>query len=128
MKLDVIISKYIALRDKRDALSKKQKEDMAAIKAVMDRVEGVIMAAFHEAGVDSASCPAGTAFLSQRTSATVADRAQFLDWVMADPAERGVFLESRVSSTAVEQYRDMCDDIPPGINYRRDTHLRIRRS
>jgi hypothetical protein len=37
-------------------------------------------------------------------------------------------LERRASKSAVEQYRDTNDELPPGLNWREEITVNIRRS
>ena len=128
MKLDELVANYIKLRDKKSLLKKQYDEKVAKVDAVMDRMEAVILKTFQDSGIDSARTDAGTAYISTRTSATVASREEFLSWVLQDPDERSIFLENRVSKVAVEQFKAANDDLPPGINFRSEVTVGVRRA
>ena len=128
MKLDELVANYIKLRDKKSQLKKQYDEKVAKVDAVMDRMEAVILKTFQDSGIDSARTDAGTAYISTRTSATVASREEFLSWVLQDPDERSIFLENRVSKVAVEQFKAANDDLPPGINFRSEVTVGVRRA
>ena len=128
MKLDELVANYIKLRDKKSLLKKQYDEKVAKVDAVMDRMEAIILKTFQDSGIDSARTDAGTAYISTRTSATVGSREEFLSWVLQDPDERSIFLENRVSKAAVEQFKAANDDLPPGINFRSEVTVGVRRA
>ena len=128
MKLDELVANYIKLRDKKSLLKKQYDEKVAKVDAVMDRMEAIILKTFQDSGIDSARTDAGTAYISTRTSATVGSREECLSWVLQDPDERSIFLENRVSKVAVEQYKAANDDLPPGINFRSEVTVGVRRA
>lgn len=128
MKLDELIAKYIKLRDRKAQMKKAFEEEVGKVNAVMEKMEAIILKTFQETGQTSAKTEFGTAYTSARTSATVADRDAFMAWVMADPDERLMFLENRVSKTAVEQFKAANDDIPPGVNWSSEIVVGVRRA
>ena len=128
MKLDELVANYIKLRDKKSLLKKQYDERVAKVDAVMDKMEAIILKTFQDSGIDSARTDAGTAYISTRTSATVGSREEFLSWVLQDPDERSIFLENRVSKVAVEQFKAANDDLPPGINFRSEVTVGVRRA
>ena len=128
MKLDELVANYIKLRDKKSQLKKQYDEKVAKVDAVMDKMEAIILKTFQDSGIDSARTDAGTAYISTRTSATVGSREEFLSWVLQDPDERSIFLENRVSKVAVEQFKAANDDLPPGINFRSEITVGVRRA
>ena len=128
MKLDELVANYIKLRDKKSQLKKQYDEKVAKVVAVMDKMEAIILKTFQDSGIDSARTDAGTAYISTRTSATVGSREEFLSWVLQDPDERSIFLENRVSKVAVEQFKAANDDLPPGINFRSEVTVGVRRA
>ena len=128
MKLDELVANYIKLRDKKSQLKKQYDEKVAKVDAVMDKMEAIILKTFQDSGIDSARTDAGTAYISTRTSATVGSREEFLSWVLQDPDERSIFLENRVSKVAVEQFKAANDDLPPGIDFRSEVTVGVRRA
>ena len=128
MKLDELVANYIKLRDKKSQLKKQYDEKVAKVDAVMDKMEAIILKTFQDSGIDSARTDAGTAYISTRTSATVGSREEFLSWVLQDPDERSIFLENKVSKVAVEQFKAANDDLPPGINFRSEVTVGVRRA
>ena len=128
MKLDELVATYIKLRDKKSLLKKQYDEKVAKVDAVMDRMEAIILKTFQDSGIDSARTDAGTAYISTRTSATVGSREELFQWIQEDFDERSIFLENRVSKVAVEQYKAANDDLPPGVNFRSELVVGVRRA
>ena len=128
MKLDELVANYIKLRDKKSLLKKQYDEKVAKVDAVMDRMEAIILKTFQDSGIDSARTDAGTAYISTRTSATVGSREELFQWIQEDFEERSIFLENRVSKVAVEQFKAANDDLPPGVNFRSEVTVGVRRA
>ena len=128
MKLDELVANYIKLRDKKSQLKKQYDEKVAKVDAVMDKMEAIILKTFQDSGIDSARTDAGTAYISTRTSATVGSREELFQWIQEDFEERSIFLENRVSKVAVEQFKAANDDLPPGINFRSEVTVGVRRA
>lgn len=126
MRDDEIVQLYIALRDRRATRKAKYDADDADDKAKQEKLEGIMLHRMQESGSESIRTQFGTAFKSTRTSATVADRDMFLQFVRENEAWE--MLESRVNKTAVEQYRAANDEIPPGVNVRTEVTVNFRRS
>lgn len=124
--MDAMIEKYIQLRDAKDKLAAKYKTDAAKITEVMTRIEGFILESFTAQGVESARCNAGTAYKSVRTSATVADWDATLNFIRENEAWN--LLDHRVGKKAVEEYKEANGDIPPGLNWREEIIINVRRS
>lgn len=128
MKLDELVSQYITLRDRKSELKQHYDVKVRDLDQLLDRIEARLLETFEASGVDSVKTPAGTAYRSTRASVSVADRDSYFGWILQDPTERMVFLESRANKTAVEQFKAANDDLPPGLNWREERVVNIRRS
>lgn len=128
MKLDELVEKYIKLRDRRAKRKANFTAEDAADKLLQEKIEAVMMIKFTETGIESVKTANGTAYTSVRTSATVADRDTYFNWVLEDPVERMAFLEARANKTIVDQYRSANDEIPPGLNWSETREVNFRRS
>lgn len=125
MKLDEIVGRYVALRDKKEEIAKRQKDELRPYNDALDKIEAALLNYFNQSGSDSCKTPAGTAFTSTRTSDTVADRDIFFGWVFERNAVD--MLDSRCNKTAVEQYLESTGELPPGINRRVEKIVCIHR-
>lgn len=126
MKLDLIVERYVKLRDQRAQMKAAYEASVADITTGMNRLENAILATLNEQGAESFRTAHGTAYKSTSTSATVADWDSLLGFVREN--DRWDMLEKRVSKTAVDQFRAANDDLPPGINYRESVSVGVRRS
>lgn len=125
MKLDSMVEKYIALRDKKAAMKKAYELEAEKIDTLLSRVEGILLKHFEETGTESAKTAAGTAYKSERTSATVADWDMVLGFIQSN--EAWSMLDKRVNKTAVDEYRKANGDLPPGVNWRSEVVVNVRR-
>ena len=121
-----IVEKYIALRDKKSELKAAYDGSVKEIDTAMDRVELYLLKTMQELGLESMKTPFGTPYISVRTSATVADWPAALDFIRSN--EHWEMLERRVSKTFVDAYRKENDDLPPGVNYREERVVNVRRN
>lgn len=124
--VDEIVARYIALRDKKAEIKAKYDAEVEAIDAAMNRVENYLLKLMTELGVESIRTSAGTPYVSRRTSATVADWDTFLDWVQRNG--EWSMLERRANKTVVQSWRDEHNDLPPGLNWREERVVNIKRS
>lgn len=129
MKIDELVDKYIKLRDLKARLKAEFEEKVAPIDAAMDKVESVLLGALDNLGLESARGKdgTGTAYISMKTSASVADRDAYFAWVLDNPEERMIFIEARANKTAVEHYKDTNQELPPGVNWSATRTVNIRR-
>lgn len=126
MDITTLVEKYLKIRDKKAELKAKFTKDTEALDHALEVAENAILAFFNEHGMDSASCANGTAYKSTRTSATVADWDAALEFIKT--GERWEMLERRVSKAAVEAYVESEGDLPPGVNWKADVTINVRRS
>ena len=126
MKLNELVEKYIAIRDRKGKLKAEYEGKVAELDAVLDKIEAVLLKTFQETGMDSVKTEFGTAYRSTRMQASVADWDTFIAHVKEHDAYE--LLERRCSKSGVEQYRAANDDIPPGVNIRTEQVVNIRRS
>ena len=127
MKLSEAVSLYIQLRDQKAQMKAAFDEQVAPLQAKMDKLEAKLLEVFNQTGMDSVKTEFGTAYSTVRTTASVADRDTFMDYVKAN--EEWALLEVRVSKTAVEQFRSANDnELPPGVNIREERVVNVRRS
>lgn len=127
MKLSEAVSLYIQMRDKKAQMKADFEASVALLQEKMDMLEAKLLDVFNKTGMDSVKTEFGTAYATTRTTASVADRDAFMEYVKAN--EEWALLEVRTSKTAVEQYRAANDnELPPGVNLREERVVNIRRS
>lgn len=121
-----MIEKFVALRDKKAAIEKGHKDQLAPFNLVMGQLEAFILDDLNTLGGDSLRTAAGTAFKSVRTSATVKDWTLTFDFIRENDAWD--LLERRVSKTAVLETIEASGKPVPGVSVTQETTLNIRRS
>lgn len=126
MKLDELIGKYIAAREKKAELTAAYKEKTAKIDMVLDKIEAALLAQFATLGTDSVKTQHGTAYKSTKTSYQVADWDSTLEFIKQN--ELWHMLERRVAKAGVDAYKDETGAIPPGLNSRTEVTVNIRRT
>jgi len=124
---DVSLLKFfIALRDRRAERKAAYQADDEGDRHKQEKIETEFLRRFQDRGIDNVSARGvGTAYKSTRASATVADWDAFLEHVQENEAWE--MLERRVNKTAVEQFRDHNDDLPPGVNWSETQVINFRR-
>lgn len=126
MNLDDVVGKYIQLRDKKAQIKKEYSTKVEKIDEAMTAIENAILSTFDKmGGVQSIRTTHGTPYISLRESVTVADRDSYFDFVREN--EAWDMLESRANKTAVLQYKEEHDELPPGLNYRAERMINIKR-
>jgi len=123
--IDQLIDKYIRLRDRKGEIKEKYETAVAQIDDAMEKVENVILAHLNAHNVDSVAGETGTAFKQTVSSATVQDRDAFMGYVRGNDAWH--LLDARVNKTAVAEFRRDHEAIPPGVNWREEIVVRVRR-
>lgn len=121
-----LVEKYVSVRDRKKLLVDKHKEDVAKFDNVLEKIEGVLLQVFQAEGVDSCKTPAGTAYKTTRTSATVADWAEVFGFISR--TENWQMLDRKVNKLAVEAYKEEHNELPPGVNWREEVVINVRRS
>jgi hypothetical protein len=126
MKLSELVAKYIELRDAKASLKAEYDEKLAPIEEKLAKIEGKLLEVFHATGMESVKTEHGTAYMSTRTTVSVADRDAFMEFIKS--GDHWSMMEVRAAKTAVEQYKAANDDLPPGVNWKSEVVVNIRRS
>jgi len=124
--IEDLIDRYVKLRDRKAEMKAAYDLSVAKIDDAMEKVENYILGHLNQNGIDSVGSPAGTAFKQAMTSATVGDRDAFMAYVKANDAFN--LLDARANKTAVAEFKELNNDLPPGVNWREETVVRIRRA
>ena len=124
---EVLIAKFVQLRDARAANKKAFELADAGDKMKQEKIEAELLRRLNERGTDSTSSrTAGTAYRLVRTSCTVADwETFFTQFVQAN--EAWDFLERRANKTMVEAFRQEHGDLPPGLNWSETATIGVKR-
>ncbi len=124
-RIEDVVSKYIALRDKKAELDAAHKEKVASIDDALNRVEVYLLSRMQSMGVESVRTAAGTAYTSLKVSVSTADKDALIGF--AKDNDLWSSLDIKPNKTFVQQYRKEHDDLPPGVNLREERVVNIRR-
>lgn len=123
--LDTVVEKYIILRDRKAALKAKYEADVESIDKGLEKCETYFLAQMTKLGLDSLPTPHGVPYKSRKTSATVADPEIFRNWVIENGAWPA--LDVKANKTFVAAFKEEHEDLPPGINWREEITVNVRR-
>ena len=124
-KLDAIVERYVALRDEKAARKKQYDADVELIENGMERIENFLLARLNELGVDSIKAGGLTALKTKKTSATVEDWDAVLNHIKANEAWN--MLDKKVNKTAVVEFKEVHKALPPGVMWREEAVVQVRR-
>ena len=126
MKISEVVEKYIELRTKKAQFKAEYDMKVADIDKNLDKIEGKLLEVFEQTGLDSVKTPFGTAYTTTKTSVPVADKEVFMEFVRSN--DEWPLLEVRASKASVEQYKEEHGELPPGVNWRVERVVNVRRS
>lgn len=121
-----LIEAYIQLRDKKREVEARHKAELKPYNDMLEKLEAHLMEELDRLGISSMKSQAGTVFKVVRTSATVGDWGQALDYIRT----HGLWeiLEARVSKTGVLAVIEERREPVPGVVVTRSAGLNVRRA
>ena len=154
---DVVIGKYVALRDQIKEISERHSAELAPFNEQMEKIEAWLLANLNQDGVDSYKTAMGTAYKSTTMSARMEDRESFMAVVLRtvagelmkhipvpkeqwaeDLGDRVVqallaadwsLADVRVNKTGVKEFMEMNGgQVPPGVTVEHVTKVNVRRA
>ncbi len=125
MKLPELIEKYIKIRDAKDAAKKEFTKHTQRMTDALVALDGLILAALDNEGLDSAPTPAGTAYKKNRTSCSVKDRDAFYQFAVATGNLEAI--DMKANAKIVRELMNDGVDVP-GVKYSESIFIGVRRS
>ena len=125
MNWDYYTNAFVQLRDKKKAIQDRHKEELAPINAVMDKLEARFLQNLLATGQDSAASASGTVYITTKRSASLADAAAFMAYVIE--SDNFDLLDRKANVKAVEDHIAKFGNAPPGVNYTETAEVGIRR-
>lgn len=124
--IDQLITRYLALRDKKTELKRGLDDQIAKIDEGMERIEKALAEHMAKTGAERIGSANGVAYFSTERSATVADRESFFQFL----EDTGMWhlADIRAAKKQISDYRDEMNDLPPGINWREAKVVRVNRA
>jgi urease accessory protein UreF len=124
-KVSQVVEKYIALRNKKAEMKAAYDASVKEIDDALERVENFLLKQMQETGVDTFGSSAGVAYKSTKTSATVADWDATLKFIRDN--QEWSALERRINKEFVKAYKEANNDLPPGVNWREEVSVNVRK-
>ena len=124
--VDELVKFYVALRDRRSVRTKAYDLADAEDKAKLEKLEGRLLSLFAASGVESTRTQFGTAYKTKVAYASLGDKDAFMQHVREHQAFD--LLDIRVSKTNVQQHLAEGEELPPGVNWREEVHIRVNRA
>lgn len=123
----VLIAAYIKIRDARAQRRAEYEKADAEDRLKQEKIEAEMLSRMNSREARAISSKYGTAYVTSRVSVTVGDwDALFKGYILPNGAWE--LLERRVNKTAVMQYRNEHNDLPPGVNWSEEAVVNFRRS
>lgn len=126
MKPADMVASYIRLRDYKKQADDEYKKSMEKVNQAMEKLEGQMLNHLNESGADSIACGAGTVYRNTQYSASVENRDQFIEWVLAKP-ERLEALDVKANKTFVKDMASDAGEVPPGVKFTQMATVGVRR-
>jgi hypothetical protein len=127
MNIERVIEGYLTLRNMKEELAKKHKEELAPFNEKLERLELHLRAHLQSQNLTSiAAKGVGTAYLETKTDAAVQDWDATLPWIR--DTGNWEFLERRVAKSVVKDYVESHGQVPPGISLTPEVVVRVRKT
>jgi len=123
--IDEATKLYLSLRDEKERIEKEAKLAIRPILDKMGKIEEWFLIRGEQEGVDNWKTPFGTPYFSQATNVSVADWDEVLDYVKNNDAYE--ILTHGVNKSAVREFLEKNDELPPGVNYTSVRKLYVRK-
>lgn len=118
------ISNYIRLRAHKKAADGEFKKSMERVNAAMTKLEALLMKDINATGGNSLSGPAGTVYLTTKSTASVKDRDKFLRFVFS--TKNLEVLDVRANKAVVREL-NVAGTVVPGVNYTESKVIGVRK-
>ena len=121
-----LVKVYIKMRDAKEEIAKRHKEELADIVSKMDRIETELLKAALEQNVDGFKTEFGTASLVESLKCSCSDWAAFTDFLKdKDPLD---FMEKKLRTSAIKEYMEASEgQLPPGVSVFKENTIRVTR-
>lgn len=125
---DVVVGKYIALRDKRTEMKRAYEAEDAPLKAAMEKCEAWLLVQCNALGVDNLTIKGlGTAIKGKSMQVSCKDWSAFHQWVKEN--DQLDMFERRIARATLKSYLEDHDNtIPPGLDVIFEQTVTVRRT
>lgn len=126
MDIEKRVKQYIQLRDLIKKEDDEHKAKMKPKRELLERLNGVLLEHLHSINGDSVRTEGGTVYRTEKKSASLADPAAFMDYVLT--TQNFDLLDRKANVTAVADFIAEHNAPPPGVNFSISHLVGVRRS
>lgn len=109
------VSQYVQLRDELKRMDDEHSERKRPLTALKEKLEAQMLEYIQATNSNSISTNAGTMYITPRKSASLADPAAFMEYVVKNNAWD--LLDRKANVSAVEDFINEHEAPPPGCNF-----------
>lgn len=120
------IAQYVAVRDRIEDLKEKQAAEMKPLLDLQNLLSGWLQQHLETTGAESVKTSSGTAYISTRFTASLADPDAFMKFVIEQ--HKFELMDRRANATAVKDYVQENGGLPPGVNLSGIKTVGVRRA
>jgi hypothetical protein len=120
------VEQFVKLRDLIKSRDDEHKKAMKPLRETLESLNSVLLAHLNDMGGNSIATDAGTAYRTEKKSASLADSEAFMNYVIANQAFD--LLDRKANVTAVEEHIKENDAPPPGVNFSSTFVVGVRRA
>jgi len=119
------VGQYVALRDKIKELDEKHKQAMKPFREMLEELGNVLLSHLNATNSQSINTDSGTFFKTTKKTASLEDPEAFMRFVV----EHKLFdlLDRKANVTAVSEYLDSNQVLPPGVKFTQRVEVNVRR-
>lgn len=122
---DVVVRKFVELRDEVARIEKEAKDRVSVIEAAMQKLEAWLMLKLTADGEESKKTQFGTAFIVTKDYANVSNWSETFAYIREN--EAWDLLEHRCAKLAVRSIVQETGEAPPGVKYRQERAIQVNR-
>jgi len=119
-------AQYVHLRDTVKAIKEKHKAELAPYNDAMEKLEALFMQELNNTHQDSAKTASGTVYKTTRKTASLDDPDAFMRFVIG--GEYWDLLDRKANATAVEEFLNDNQALPPGVKFTAVEEIGVRRA
>ena len=119
------IDQYVKLRDHIKKLEDEHSAKIAPFKETLELLNSVLLKHLNDVGIDNAKTGAGTVYRTEKTSASIVDKEAFWNYVMV--TNDLDLLDVKANKTAVAEFIEKNNGLPPGVNFNKVFVVGVRR-
>jgi|3_EtaG_2_1085321.scaffolds.fasta_scaffold00128_31 uncharacterized radical SAM superfamily Fe-S cluster-containing enzyme len=119
-----LMDKYLVLRDEKEKIDARHKEELKPYKEAMEKLDSVFLTSLNETGLDAMSTTTTTVYKEVITTMSIADRPMFLGHVRENDAWN--LADIRPAKVAIRAAMEDGETVP-GVNVTQIRKVKVKR-